>query len=284
MGLLFAFLLLQEIDTGRIERLVEELDADSIDAREAAQEALVRIGARAYPAIMRGLMSGSLERRCRIEAILRGPAFLAIPEVLRENIRALGGDGWLEALPLILHVGDAAVDPLREVRRDKNLLLAFRAKQVADILQVRPVGGLRFGVVVARPVVRVGDPVAGMEVFLNPGTEPILIDATVDAMTLVLEGEMSLAQPDFTREPQYVEIPPGKVHLRPRPDLLVSHWSTLTVGWRIKKTGNYSLTWIYRNSPLPSDGIRSWRGEICADDVSVTFTKKRLTPPAPVVR
>jgi hypothetical protein len=178
MGTLFAALMLaaQDLETLRAAELARDLSHDLIEVRERAQAELSKLGAAAYPAIRRALYGADAEARVRAATILRFPAFLGVPEVVEANIKSLGveeGERWIKAAEDLLTAGAPAVPALRKAAESKEQRLAFRARQIAAILESPPVRGLKFGILVETAEVELRGPVPGWDVLVNVSSEPL---------------------------------------------------------------------------------------------------------------
>lgn len=189
VALILALCLQQDAN---IARLVEDLSDDSLEVRERAQAELLRIGAPAFPHLKRAAAGADRERRARAAALLRHDVFLAVPEVIEANILDLASEDWHAALRKVVAAGDKAVAPLRAAAKAKDKRLAFRAGQLADILEIKPIHGLRWGVVVEEPELTLSDQggftwaiAAGVEVFINASSKPITVETGVDGSAAV---------------------------------------------------------------------------------------------------
>ena len=160
----------QDPGAKRAADLVRDLAHELIEVRERAQADLVKMGDAAYPEIRRALESPDAEVRFRAERILKSAAFLGVPEVVKANIELLDADSrdrWLPAAERLLTAGAKAVPALRAAAESKDALVAFRARQIAAILESPPVRGLKLGILVDDPTAAVGGPVPGVDVFIN---------------------------------------------------------------------------------------------------------------------
>lgn len=173
---LACLVLLQDSGDVRIQHLIDALSDDSPQVRERAQADLLSIGAPAYPALKRALESSDSEIRARVELLLNQGPFLRVPQVIAKNIERLGSDDrktWHDAVDKLVRAGDKAVEPLRASGN-------FRATQLADILQIKPVNGLRWGVVVENEAPDSEGNWPAIEVFINASSNPITFELGVD--------------------------------------------------------------------------------------------------------
>ncbi|HKS16702.1 MAG TPA: hypothetical protein VJU16_05280, partial [Planctomycetota bacterium] len=173
--LVLAILAFQDPGASRAADLVRDLSHDLIEVRERAQAALIKLGEPAYSEVRLALESRDAEVRFRAARILKSTAFLAVPEVVKANLELLGSDTrdrWLEAAEKLLTAGTRAVPALRTASGSKEARVAFRARQIAAILESTPVRGMKFGVLVDGPDVTLGGPIPGFDVFINvsPGS------------------------------------------------------------------------------------------------------------------
>jgi len=158
--------------------LARDLSHDLIEVRERAHAALLKLGAPAYPILRRALESGDAEARARALAILKAPAFLAVPKVVADNLLLLGdesGEQWKSALEDLLKAGEPALPLLRKAVKEASPLLAFRAAQIAAILESAPVDGLKFGIFVEAPEAEREGAVPGSDVLINVSQRPIAV-------------------------------------------------------------------------------------------------------------
>jgi hypothetical protein len=178
MMTLFAFLCLAAQDPAARSAAdaVRDLSHDQIEIRERAHADLIKIGAPAYHELRRALQGDDAEARTRAAEILRAPAFLAVPEVVEANLRLLREERWLKAAEDLLKAGPPAAPAIRKAAEKGDAKLAFRAGQVAAILESPSVRGLRFGILVENPESGLDGPVAGWDVLINTSAEPLRFD------------------------------------------------------------------------------------------------------------
>lgn len=175
--LFLAFMLAgQDPESLRAADLARDLSHELIEVRERAQAELLKLGAPAYPAVRRALKGDDAEARVRAAVILRAPAFVGVPEVVEANIKALDAEErvrWIQAAEDLLTAGPPAVPTLRKAAESKDVRLAFRARQIAAILDFPPVRGLRFGILVEEAEAQIDGPVAGWDVLINVSSEAL---------------------------------------------------------------------------------------------------------------
>jgi len=182
MRTLFLALLLcgQDPESPRAMELARDLSHELLEVRERAQADLVKLGVAAYPAVRRALNGTDAEARVRAATILRSPAFLGVPEVIDANIKALGAEEaerWIRAAEDLLTAGLPAVPALRKAADFKEARIAFRARQIAGILESPPVRGLKFGILVEKAELELSGPVTGWDVLINVSPEPMRFEA-----------------------------------------------------------------------------------------------------------
>lgn len=173
MGTLLAALMIIAQDP---ENLVRDLSDELIEVRSRAHEEILKLGAAAYPALRRALEGTDAEARARATAILKSPAFVGVPEVVEANLKLLLSENreqWLKAVEDLLTAGPPAVPAIRKAAESMKARPAFRARQVAAILESAPVRGLRFGILVEEPDAELNGSVGGWDVLINASPETL---------------------------------------------------------------------------------------------------------------
>jgi hypothetical protein len=182
MGTLLAAVMMIAQDPGalRAENMVRDLSDELIEVRARAHAEILKLGAVAYPALRRALDGSDAEARARAAAILRSPAFVGVPEVVEDNLKLLRTENrehWVKAVEDLLTAGPAAVPAIRKAAESMENRSAFRARQLAAILESAPVRGLRFGILVEEPEAELEGAVAGWDVLINTTREPVRFEA-----------------------------------------------------------------------------------------------------------
>lgn len=259
--------------------LARDLSDDLIEVRERAHAELLKMGAPAYPILRRALESGDTEARARALAILKAPAFLSVPKIVADNLLLVGEESreaWEPALTDLFRAGKAALPLVREAAKHQNTLLAFRAAQIAAILESVPVDGLKFGIFVEAPEAEREGAVPGSEILINAAQYPISVEFVFPSGVEAVPPEPVDLRPAgsqavFSRHDRIrrvsvgIEMRPGQVWMRSRYHL-VTQYEQRGVPSGFGMAGRWTL------KPVFQAGARGDRWGGCIEGPPVTIT------------
>ena len=270
-------LLLSQEDPGRaeIDRLIRNLGHDSIEVRAEADRKLYDFGDGARPHLEPALRELDPEIRGRAGSLL-----FRLKWDADINLLTSAYDARRErAYKALLTAGPTVAAALRQLSSAGNPARAFRAGQIARIVESKPVGGLSFGIVADSPTGSIKGAIPGYEVFINVGETVLVLDVALDAKVMLpgarqYRGSMSMGGSAHGRRSRS-GLPSRKVTLKPREVFLKRRYDLLMAnnrfggrgGYVPHERGNWTLAPSY--SQKSSSGI--WSGVIKGNAVSVTL-------------
>ena len=279
MAFILLGLLLLQGSPGRaqIDHLIRNLGHDSIEIREEADRKLYDLRDATRSHLERALKDPNPEIRGRASSLLFRLRW--DPDI---NLLMSEYDARRErAYKALLAAGPSVASGLRGVGSAGDPARAFRAGQIARIVESKPVGGLLFGIVVDRPTAATKGAIPGYEVFINVGKTDLVLEVSPDARVTVpgsrhYRGTMSRGGIACRKRPRpRPSLPSRLVTLKPREVFLKRRYDLLMVKNRfggsggpvLQERGKWTLVPLY--SQKSESGM--WSGAITGNAVGVTL-------------
>jgi hypothetical protein len=276
-------LLVQHDLDGEVKKLMEGLSHPDIRKRDEASEKLIQLGNRARASLIRWRDHSDPEVRERVRQLLGHAAILPLDEEVRPALQKVQSSKLHDLTEGILELfrrDRAKVKKALDVCVSEGAEpLRFRSKQLVAVLNQKPMGWLRYGIVMADSVVAAGGMIPCVELWINEGTRdfrlPVVppdvrlerLDAAAQkaegGAVFVLEG----AEEEEDVEKKTFLLPAGGCHAISREDFKDF------IRDDASSPGRYRLRSVYSSKDSPSskeEEVPIWFGSLRSNAVEFT--------------